>query len=56
MKSTELMSMYAMCRECALEFGTYAAMQQHANKTSHVVIGTEERRIIVKKDELCIAN
>lgn len=56
MKSTELLSMYAMCRECALEFGNYAAMQHHANQTGHVIIGTEERRMIVKKDALCTAH
>lgn len=56
MKQVELLSRYAMCRECALEFGTVELMQEHADRTGHVIIGTEENRIIVKRNSSCIAS
>lgn len=49
MTSRETLSCYALCRECAQEFVTILAMREHANQTGHVVIGTEENRIIVKR-------
>jgi hypothetical protein len=49
MMSRETLSVYALCRECAKEFGTTLAMREHAYLTGHVVIGTEENRIIVKR-------
>lgn len=50
MTTRETLSIYALCRECALEFGTILAMKEHAYQTGHVVIGTEESRIIVKRN------
>lgn len=60
----ELINMHAMCRECAKEFSTlskpspiYKAILKHMKENpGHVVIGTEQTRIIFKvKAEPCIA-
>lgn len=55
----ETLSIYAMCRECALEFGSISQwyqMKEHVRlNPGHVIIGTEQIRIIVKGD-VCIAH
>ena len=59
----ELINMHAMCRECAKEFSAlskpspvYRAIQKHmAEHPGHVVIGTEQTRVIFKlKGASCI--
>lgn len=53
---TELLSVHAMCRECAKEFSAlsklpvfYKAIQKHLKENpGHVVIGTEQTRVIFK--------
>ena len=52
MRKHETISYYAMCRECAKEFGTeedFCRMYQHVKDfPGHVIIGTEQNRFIIK--------
>lgn len=61
---TELINLQAMCRECAKEFYAlskpapiYKAIRKHMKENpGHVVIGTEQTRVIFKeKVSSCIA-
>lgn len=61
---TDLINLHAMCRECAKEFMTnseptklYRVVQKHMKENpGHVVIGTEQTRVIFKeKVEPCTA-
>jgi hypothetical protein len=65
---TELINMHAMCRECAKEFSAiskpspiYKAILKHMKEhPGHVVIGTEQNRVIfkvrLKQDAVCTAH
>jgi len=54
---TDLINLHAMCRECAKEFSAlskssviYRAIRKHMKENpGHVVIGTEQTRVIFKE-------
>jgi len=61
---TDIINLHAMCRECAKEFSAlsytsmfYKAIRKHMKENpGHVVIGTEQTRVIFKEQvPSCIA-